>query len=179
MAKIEEVTCIKFEEKSKNHHQGLVSQVLLLRGGAQIWSTFSSVMWRHMHSVASLVHKLTLRKKYPKYLIIRIILFEWTKIATECICRHMTDEVVDQTWYPRVISFQTIFLTKKSFTFYWEIKPRERTTLNFKMVTAVIPWPDETVKNRPLFCSNVVPKSIHWSTRFIITLRARYCEIKL
>ena len=30
MEKIEEVTCIKFEEKSKNHHQELVSQFLLL-----------------------------------------------------------------------------------------------------------------------------------------------------
>ena len=28
---------------------------------------------------------------------------EWTKLATECICRHMTEEVVDQTWDPRVI----------------------------------------------------------------------------
>ena len=27
---------------------------------------------------------------------------QWTKFATECICRHMTEEVVDQTWDPRV-----------------------------------------------------------------------------
>ena len=23
---------------------------------------------------------------------------QWTKLATECICRHMTEEVLDQTW---------------------------------------------------------------------------------
>ena len=27
---------------------------------------------------------------------------QWTKLASECICRHMTEEVVDQTWDPRV-----------------------------------------------------------------------------
>ena len=92
-----------------------------------------------MHSVASLVHLLSLRKRSPKGMIIRIIFFEWTKLAsesrdmdqtcvfeenysgfhgirsvfrrktqwtklaTECICRHMTEEVVDQTWDPRVL----------------------------------------------------------------------------
>jgi len=30
MKKIEDVTCIKFEERSKNHHPELVSDILLL-----------------------------------------------------------------------------------------------------------------------------------------------------
>ena len=60
-----------------------------------------------------------------------------------------------------------------------EIKPRERTTLNFKMVTAVIPWSDETAKNRPLFCSNVVPKNKHSSTRFVASLKEGYFEDKV
>ena len=69
------------------------------------------------------------------------------------------------------------YFDKKGILFL-EIKPRERTTSNLKMVTTVILWPDETVKNRRLFCLNFVTKNIHSSTRFIMILKDRYFEIK-
>ena len=39
------------------------------------------------------------------------------------------------------------------------------------METAAILWLDVTVKNKRLFCLNVVPKNIHSSTRFILSLQ--------
>ena len=47
------------------------------------------------------------------------------------------------------------------------------------METAAILWLDEMVKNRPLFCLNVVPKNIHSSTRFISSLKEGYFQDKI
>ena len=72
----------------------------LITRGSQVWSTTSSVMWRHMHSVAILVHSKRIIRmiKHFGYFFRRVSL--WTKLATECICRHMTEEKVDQIWGP-------------------------------------------------------------------------------
>ena len=47
------------------------------------------------------------------------------------------------------------------------------------METAAILWLDEMVKNRPLFCLNVVPKNIHSSTRLIASLKEGYFKDKI
>ena len=74
-----------------------------------------------------------------------------------------------------VNQFADHILTKNIFVSL-QIKPRERTILNLKTETAAILWLDETVKNRRLFCLNVVPKNIHSSTRFILSLKKVFIE---
>ena len=74
-----------------------------------------------------------------------------------------------------VNQFADHILTKNIFVSL-QIKPRERTILNFKTETAAILWLDETVKNRRLFCLNDVPKSIYSFTRFIASLKEEYFE---
>ena len=56
------------------------------------------ITWLQAFECAILAHIQTLRWSH----VIMIFLKWLTKIATECICRHMTEEVVNQTWDPRI-----------------------------------------------------------------------------
>ena len=51
-----------------------------------------------------------------------------------------------------------------------QTEPCQRTTLNFVMVTAVIRWLDETVKDKILFCLHFVRKNTHWFMRWFLSI---------
>ena len=55
----------------------------------------------------------------------------------------------------------------------------ERIILNFVTVSVAILLLDGLVKNKRLFCLNVVPKNIHSSTRFISSLKEGYFKDKI